>query len=214
MLKERLRRCVERVGNGANLARTTGIPRRTLETYLSGAAEPKASRLAAIARSAGVSGHWLLTGEGPECGDENDSVAQFVAIEKPAVGGSNEQARGSVAPVGPPSRLAFHRDWMNQHGWKADRLRLVRTLGDCMAPTVRDGALMLVDSSLDTMREEGVYVLEVDDALLVRRVQFDVNGGLIATSDNPAYQRQRLDPDDRNGLSVFGKVVWVGNPME
>lgn len=214
MLKERLRRCVERVGNGANLARSTGIPRRTLETYLSGAAEPKASRLAAIARSAGVSGHWLLTGEGPECGEESDSVAQFVAIEKPVVGDRNEQARGSAAPVGPPSRLAFHRDWMKQHGWQADRLRLVRTLGDCMAPTVRDGALMLVDSSLDEMREEGVYVLEVDDALLVRRIQFDVNGGLIATSDNPAYHRQRLQPADGDGLSVFGKVVWVGNPMD
>lgn len=213
MLKERLRRCVERVGSGASLARATDIPRRTLETYLSGKAEPKASRLAAIARVADVSGHWLLTGEGPEKGEGSEPVAEFVALDQPVVGDRAELDKGGVAPMISPSRLAFHRDWMRQNGWRAERLRLLQTRGDCMVPTVRDGALMLVDASLNDLREEGVYVLEVEGALLVRRIQFDVHGGVIATSDNPAYHQQHLHPDSREDLSVFGKVVWVGNPM-
>lgn len=61
---ERIRKCAEIVGSGDELARKAEIPRRTLETYLSGESDPKASRMAAICYAAGINGHWLLTGEG------------------------------------------------------------------------------------------------------------------------------------------------------
>lgn len=64
-LADRIRTCAERVGGGDALARKTGIPRSTLETYLTGKAEPKASRIAEICEVAGVSTNWLLTGSGP-----------------------------------------------------------------------------------------------------------------------------------------------------
>ncbi len=63
-LAARLRRCAELIGSGNKLARETDIPRTTLETYLTGTAELKASRLADICLVCGVNGHWLLTGEG------------------------------------------------------------------------------------------------------------------------------------------------------
>jgi phage repressor protein C with HTH and peptisase S24 domain len=65
LLAERIRRCAELAGSGDLLAQKSGIPRRTLETYLSGAAEPKALRLAAIARVVNVSMDWLVTGKVP-----------------------------------------------------------------------------------------------------------------------------------------------------
>lgn len=46
------------------MADKTGIARRTLENYFSGRSEPKGAALASIAKVVGVSGHWLLTGEG------------------------------------------------------------------------------------------------------------------------------------------------------
>lgn len=64
-LAERIKKCAHIAGSGDALANKTAIPRRTLETYLSGDAEPKASRLAAITKASGVNGNWLLSGEGP-----------------------------------------------------------------------------------------------------------------------------------------------------
>lgn len=63
-LEERLIACVKIIGNGDKTAEKTGIPRSTLETYLTGKATPKADRLAAICYAANVNGHWLLTGNG------------------------------------------------------------------------------------------------------------------------------------------------------
>lgn len=61
-LADRIRKCAEIVGSGDELSRISGIPRRTLENYLTGR-EPQASRLAAIAKAAGVSLDWLVTGD-------------------------------------------------------------------------------------------------------------------------------------------------------
>lgn len=60
----RIRECARMVGSGDELARRSGVPRRTLETYLSGRSEPKATGLALIAEAAGVSLDWLLLGRG------------------------------------------------------------------------------------------------------------------------------------------------------
>lgn len=88
ILASRIRECAKLVGSGDALAAAAGIPRRTLETYLSGDAEPKALRLAAIAKSARVSLDWLagLT--------ETMQPASGVAQSRPAYAG-----RGLVAPL-------------------------------------------------------------------------------------------------------------------
>ncbi|MGX1099282.1 helix-turn-helix domain-containing protein [Amorphus sp. MBR-141] len=60
----RLRECANAVGGGNVLAQRSGIPRRTLESYLSGAREPKVTTAARIAAGAGVSVEWLANGKG------------------------------------------------------------------------------------------------------------------------------------------------------
>jgi transcriptional regulator with XRE-family HTH domain len=74
-LIERLRKCAKLAGSGDELSRRTGIPRRTLENYLSGRSEPKAVNLEQICRVVGVNGHWLLTGDGPELVKDLESNA-------------------------------------------------------------------------------------------------------------------------------------------
>ena len=63
-LAERLRMCVQDVGGGGEFSRRAGIPRSTLETYITGKATPKPERLAAICHVFDINGHWLLTGDG------------------------------------------------------------------------------------------------------------------------------------------------------
>ncbi len=64
-IPSRLRECVKIAGSGDELARETGINRRTLEYYLTGKSEPKISKIADIAQATKVSLEWLVFGEGP-----------------------------------------------------------------------------------------------------------------------------------------------------
>lgn len=64
-MMERIRACARIAGSGDELARITGINRRTLESYLSGQREPKASTAWRIAVAVDVSADWLIGGKGP-----------------------------------------------------------------------------------------------------------------------------------------------------
>lgn len=74
-LMMRIRQCADLAGSGDALAQKAAIPRRTLETYMAGDAEPKTTRLVAIARAANVNIAWLAAGEGPMRKGEGVAVA-------------------------------------------------------------------------------------------------------------------------------------------
>lgn len=76
-LAQRLRRCAQIAGSGERLSQISAIPRRTLESYLSGQSEPNVSRLVALAEAVGVSVEWLATGEGEMMRDARDEPPAF-----------------------------------------------------------------------------------------------------------------------------------------
>ena len=68
-------------------------------------------------------------------------------------------------------------------------LSIVRVEGDSMAPTLNAGDDILVDlgDAGDRLRD-GIYVLRIDDALVVKRIALNpVGRRLTVQSDNPAY---------------------------
>lgn len=88
-LANRIRRCAELAGSGDELSRRSGVPRRTLESYLSGRSEPKATNLAAIANAVGASLDWLIVGKGPMVAGEAGPPAE-------AAPGIDEELMGRV----------------------------------------------------------------------------------------------------------------------
>ena len=85
-------------------------------------------------------------------------------------------------------------------------LSMIRVAGDSMAPTLHDGDDILVDrdDAADRLRD-GVYVMRLDGAVVVKRVVLRP-GGLAIRSDNRAYPSwAAVDPAM---VMVIGRVVW------
>ena len=81
-----------------------------------------------------------------------------------------------------------------------------------MLPTLADGDDILVDGDDAAERlREGVYVLRLEDGLLVKRVAVAPDGTVSVTSDNP------LGPSwaavDKATLRIVGRVLWTGRKM-
>ena len=79
-----------------------------------------------------------------------------------------------------------------------------------MAPTLNAGDDILVDHDdpVSGLRD-GIYVLRVDGALLVKRLAIHPFGGRVTVqSDNPNYP----DWPDRglDELECIGRVIWAG----
>ena len=110
--------------------------------------------------------------------------------------------------------LAFRRDWVTRTlGLDAQHLALIDVSGDSMAPTIGDGDLILIDTRPRPVKSEGVYVINLHSALLVKRLRLRISGEMDVVSDNPLYGTETVNGDQLGQLQIVGRVVWQGRRL-
>lgn len=142
--------------------------------------------------------------------EENYSIAQgkvhrreWVDVPRLALGAS--AGPGTMpAEEQPIGAFRFSSRWLRGQGFDPSMLSAIVVAGDSMEPTLRDGDEILVDRAHRPLRD-GVHVVRVDDALLVKRIDTSRPGVLALISDNPSYRPLELPPSD---VQVIGRVVW------
>jgi hypothetical protein len=161
--------------------------------------------------------------------DDRRLLARYFGVDEARLGGPAGGRERGLRPVprldvgasaGPgafagdervDSHIAFEPAWLKRvTRGTPDQLSIIRVRGDSMAPTLDHGDDILVDrgDGAEQVRD-GVYVLRVDDALVVKRLAVDPAARtLTVRSDNPAYSAW---PDcDPAAVEIVGRVVWVG----
>ncbi len=98
----------------------------------------------------------------------------------------------------------FSTRWLRGQGFDPAMLSAIAVAGDSMEPLLRDGDEILVDRTPRPLRD-GIHVIRVGDALMVKRLQSGLPGLLVLESENPAYRSIELPPED---VTVIGRVVW------
>jgi phage repressor protein C with HTH and peptisase S24 domain len=225
---ERLRTIVQHWPSADRLARAMGVSPSAFRKWLKGEAEPSRERLVALAHAASVGVAWLAEGEGPtptfaQPGDNrrrssgHDTTTetdwgQFVLLPHQA----EAAAAGSVTPPNPSGSewMALRHDWVRATcGIEPSEVLLEIASGDSMTPTIRDGNLLLVDTTERAFGNFGIYVLEIDGQRLVKRVQRKHDGSLVLISDNTAYQPDSVDKTTADNVVIVGRVVWSGGSI-
>jgi len=150
----------------------------------------------------------LLGGPSPDRGSEG-----LIGVRRLAIGAS--AGPGALAELEAVSgRIGFDRQWLGRLGaGDPGRLSVIRVDGDSMAPTLSDGDEILVDGSDGAERlRDGIYVLRIDEALIVKRLALSPLAGKVAIrSDNPAYPGW---PECELGsIAIVGRVAWVGRKL-
>lgn len=106
--------------------------------------------------------------------------------------------------------LAFDSRWLRALGGRPDMLSLIRVDGESMSPTLNDGDDIMVDraNGIEQLRD-GIYVLRMDDVLMVKRVALARQRGRFSIrSDNPLYPTwEDIEP---HLVSIVGRVIWTG----
>jgi phage repressor protein C with HTH and peptisase S24 domain len=112
------------------------------------------------------------------------------------------------------AHIAFEGAWLRRIARGApEQLSIIRVAGDSMVPTLQDGEDILVDRAdgADRLRD-GIYVLRVDGALVVKRCAVNpATGSLTIRSDNPAWPG--WGEVDLASIDIVGRVVWKGGKV-
>lgn len=220
----RLRLVVAQWPSADRLARATGVSPSAFRKWLKGEAEPSRDRLVALAGTAGVSVAWLAQGEGPEPdlvgldararspGSAKPDRGNFHLLPKvaeAAAAGSGQQSAGSATEF-----IGFRHDWLRAtFNRDPEDIILETAVGDSMEPQISNGDLLLVDTTDQTVRNFGIYVIEVRSERLVKRVQRKFDGSLILISDNIRYQPETIAPDIATEVHFVGRVIWRGSSL-
>jgi phage repressor protein C with HTH and peptisase S24 domain len=111
------------------------------------------------------------------------------------------------------SALAFQSRWVRTIATGGvDALAVIRVEGDSMYPTLSDGDNILLDTADCERLRDGIYVLRIEDALMVKRIAINpIARTLTIMSDNSAYPSWRDVEVDK--VHIIGRVVWVGRRL-
>ncbi len=199
-LGERIRWLLDRFDNRVEAAEIAGVTPEHLASYIAGRAKPPFELVARLAAAKDVSLDWLASGEGERQAGDADPGG-FVAIpvqhDADAVGGAAAHA------------VLFSAAFLHGLGVAdVDRLRIVVQRGAANEPVIRDGDMLLVDTSNDRIARDGIYVSLRDGRSFVRFVETAPNGSVTLKSRNPDYGSQTLTPAEAAQLQIFGRVRW------
>lgn len=165
--------------------------------------------------------------------DDRRKLASYFSVPESVLGGPPEEPdraglvsvnRHPVSVSAGPGALpadevgrpyfAFDERWLKRlTATPASRLSIVRVQGDSMAPTLNEGDDILIDPADcgDRVRD-GIYVIRVDDALVVKRLALNPKGRRVTVqSDNPAYADWPDCP--LADIHCIGRVIWSGRKV-
>jgi phage repressor protein C with HTH and peptisase S24 domain len=207
-------------------------PRAVLERLVRERGEDYAGLSRLLGRNAAYMQQYIRRGTPKRLAEEDRrTLARYFQIDETLLGGPASPAVPVAdAPVAVPRlrveasagpgafakdersrpHLAFDPAWLRRLAGDVRRLSMINVRGDSMSPTLEDGDEILVDEGDAAARlRDGVYVLRMDDALLVKRLALNPSARTITVcSDNPAYLNwPDCDPAD---FDIFGRVVWAG----
>lgn len=200
------------------LSQETGVPPNTLRDYIHRGIT-KTEAAIAISLALDMSLDELLVGSaafGSELVPKGlEPEMALVPMHDVAVS-AGYGAQAVEAGVSPES-LGFPSRWLRRKFGELKSLRVVHVQGDSMMPTLGDGDLVMIDiSRRDPV--DGIFVLRVDDQLMVKRVLFPSSRRVLVTSDNRDYDRwdRMIDFESeaaRDSFHLIGRVVWVGRSL-
>lgn len=226
--RARLRLLVEEVGTQRALSERIGKSPAQISQWINASPDSKTGKPRTMDRRTareieallGKPEGWMDQPIG-EAGTDEDGVATrtpylpgFEALSIPvladagSMGAGIDQSHDEVV-IG---RLTVSPEWVSRtlNPTSPQALRFIHGYGDSMDPTFCDGDVLLVDSGVTTPKIDGVYVLEANDRIYIKRVRQRMDGSFEISSDNPTVKTVDI-LDGSRPVSVRGRVIWCWN---
>jgi len=208
--KERFEFALKRVGTLEVAGSLVGTSAEQVARWRDEKAKAPFLAIAILAEAAGVTAEWLAFGReakaaSPDEGKGEDGNVVFVPVLNVVGSAGNGAVNDQVRVV---NRLPFSRSLLREFGVRSEAAHFIHARGDSMEPAITDGAIVLIDSSVRRIRDDGIYALVVDGDVRIKRVQKGING-IILRSDNPRYADEFIADIDQ--VRIEGKVFWAGS---
>jgi phage repressor protein C with HTH and peptisase S24 domain len=145
--------------------------------------------------------HWFLTGKGPS-GLDTETI-EIELLDQEAAAGQGREVEDY------PGRRTFQVPRSFIAPYRPDRLKAVTVAGDSMTGNnIYSGDIVIFYPELQ--EGEGIYVVSVENALLVKKVSHDPYKKTIdLISSNEDYPVRHYEGPELSDIRIAGKVIAV-----
>lgn len=148
------------------------------------------------------------------------ALAHKIKSYRPVVAVDRFDIAASMGPgTEPPEmnmvveNMSLDANWVRQNltYTKIDNLKLISGRGDSMAPTIRSGDAVLVDSGVTSVESDAIYFFLMRGQLQIKRIQRGLDG-LTIISDNGQYPPLEIPGDREGDIQVLAQIIywWTG----
>ena len=168
--------------------------------------ELKASELETLQENFLINSWWLLTGKG-EMFISNDTTKNsdnyFIDLLNVRAGAGEGIYNYVIETVDTISLdKSFFRTPIN-----TNKIKGIQVDGDSMEPTLRDGDYVLIDENIN-FGTNGIYAIQYGGQILIKRLQFKMDGTILIISDNDKYDKELFNPKENQlPFQVLGLKV-------
>lgn len=156
--------------------------------------ELKASELETLQEKFLINSWWLLTGKG-EMFISNDTTKNsdnyFIDLLNVRAGAGEGIYNYVIETVDTISLdKSLFRTPIN-----TNKIKGIQVDGDSMEPTLRDGDYVLIDENIN-FGTNGIYAIQYGGQILIKRLQFKMDGTILIISDNDKYDKEVFNPKE------------------
>lgn len=213
---ERFRFAVDKIGGNDSAAQVMGKSVKSIERYKTGG-DPSFMDMRSLAMASGLPIEWLAFGLDEDLGlsdtkqEPYDSDIRTVSIPVLNVSASAGDGRIMTEYEEIGGFIQFNQKWLNEMGLKKSDLFTIPTVGESMEPTIKAGEYLLCSrSEYHTKVGDGIYVIRLNESILVKRLQVMMDDVVLVSSDNSHFYKSfKIDLKKQSDFQVLGKVILV-----
>lgn len=212
---ERLLACMQNKHlSKADLARKVGAARQSVTLWTTKDVVPELKTVVSIAEALEVPPGYLVFGEnGVYNSIADDDTVAIPALDVEGSCGTKEISTQFITMV---KLLVVAKEWILQRVGHANfrNLRIITARGDSMEPGIRSGDILIIDASKNTVEEDGVYAVQSEGNVFVKRIQMHLDGRLFFLSDNKKYEPMEIPKERIDSVTILGKCIITCNARE
>jgi SOS-response transcriptional repressor LexA len=184
--------------NKSDFAASLGLSKAYGYQIATGRAKAPRQTLQRLALEYRINLNWYLYGQGEPAASDEAAIELF---EREAAAGHGREVEEYV------NKRTLRLPMSLIAPYKPEKLQAVYVSGDSMTGVnINDGDVVVFYPGL--IQGNGVYVVSVENALLVKQIEFDGPGQtILLISANPAYESRRYSGYELENIRVTGKVV-------
>ena len=201
-LQDRIKLALEKSGlSKTDLWKGCGVRSSTVTSWFKGPNQTISGvNLMNASKILGVNPDWLATGNG-------DMKAEIYSP-------NNRELESSIEifnknPNEPIKSIKFDLNWLKSKlpNQQLKSLNIISFKDGSMRPTFEKGDLVIVDISITSFKNNGIYLIESNSGIFIRRIHKNIDGNMLIKPDNTAYNTVALYEKETSELRIIGKII-------